>query len=154
MTEFYAQPYNQDYTGFNFDSFESFEAGMDKLPVEEVEIQVIEADNVNVAKHVDQSNIELWFNDIEDLNDDELIAVEFLLGCGCSLDEALGQFEAVHVFHGTIEEYADEFICGVYDIPEYLEPYIDYKAFARDLEADGVVVEMEHGILVTNAGQL
>ena len=48
MTEFYAQPYSLDHTGFYFDSIESYEAGMKRLNsqgCEEVEIQLIDADD-------------------------------------------------------------------------------------------------------------
>ena len=47
MTEFYAQPYSTEHTGFHFDSPEAFEHGMKNLNTrgcEEVEIQFIDGD--------------------------------------------------------------------------------------------------------------
>ncbi len=48
MTEFYAQPYSLDHTGFFFDSIEKYEAGMKRLNAkgcQEVEIQVIDGED-------------------------------------------------------------------------------------------------------------
>lgn len=47
MTEFHAQPYSLDHTGFYFSSTEIYEAGMKRLNdqgCEEVEIQFIDGD--------------------------------------------------------------------------------------------------------------
>ena len=51
MTEFYAQLYSIEHTGFTFNSFETFEAGMEKLNkrgCDEVEIQFIDGDEVTL----------------------------------------------------------------------------------------------------------
>ena len=59
MTEFYAQPYSIEHTGFTFNSFETFEAGMEKLNkrgCEEVEIQFIDGD------------IAFWFDVLDDFD--------------------------------------------------------------------------------------
>lgn len=46
----------------------------------------------------------------------------------------------------TMEEVAQEHIEECYDIPSYLENYIDYKAFARDMRYDGYY-ETEYGVI-------
>lgn len=52
MTEFYAQPYSIEHSGFYFDSVEKFEAGMERLNkqgCEEVEIQFIDGSFAGTA---------------------------------------------------------------------------------------------------------
>ena len=73
-----------------------------------------------------------------------------------ALYEALGDFEGAlecfesenYTFYGnmTMEEVAREYIEECYEIPSYLENYIDYKAFARDMRYDGYY-ETEYGVI-------
>ena len=59
MTEFYAQPYSIEHTGFYFDSYETFEQGMKNLNArgcEEVEIQFIDGDD-HLADLANSANI-------------------------------------------------------------------------------------------------
>ena len=73
-----------------------------------------------------------------------------------ALYEALGDFEGAlecfesenYTFYGnmTMEEVAQEYIEECYDIPEGLENYIDYKAFARDMKYDSYY-ETEYGVI-------
>ena len=74
-----------------------------------------------------------------------------------ALYEALGDFEQAlscyeaegYICYGgmTIEEVAREYIENDwYDIPAYLENYIDYKAFARDMLLDRYY-ETEYGVI-------
>ena len=59
MTEFYAQPYSIEHSGFYFNSFENFEIGMEKLNkrgCEEVEIQFIDGAN-HLARLANATNI-------------------------------------------------------------------------------------------------
>lgn len=37
----------------------------------------------------------------------------------------------------TLEDYADEFIREIYDVPEWVEYYIDLSSMARDWELNG-----------------
>ena len=46
----------------------------------------------------------------------------------------------------TMEEVAQEYIEGCYDIPEGLENYIDYEAFARDMRYDSYY-ETDYGVI-------
>ena len=73
-----------------------------------------------------------------------------------ALYEALGDFEETldclesdnYVFYEnmTLEEVAQEYIEECYDIPEGLENYIDYKAFARDMRYDNFY-ETDYGVI-------
>jgi len=70
MSEFYAQPYSLDHTGFYFNSLETFEHGMKKLNArgcEEVEIQFINGDDhlAELANNIQiyRNTIDFWFNE-------------------------------------------------------------------------------------------
>ena len=73
-----------------------------------------------------------------------------------ALYEALGDFEEAlaclesdgYVYYGnmTMEEVAQEYIEEYYVIPEGLENYIDYKAFARDMIYDSYY-ETDYGVI-------
>lgn len=157
MTTFYAQPYALDHTGFYFESFEDYEAGMEKLGnrgCEEVEIQFIDGEThlsrLAQSVGVDQATIDTWFEELEDLDGLETDQLCFLLDRGFTLDEALTRYEYVCIFHGTAEDYARELIEDITDIPENLRYYIDYEAIARDMRLNGEIEEIEREIIVTN----
>ena len=158
MTEFYAQPYSTDHTGFYFDSVENFEAGMDKLNAkgcDEVEIQFIDGDAhlAQLAKsaYIGQGDIIFWFEQLEDLDEEAVTKICFLLDTGYELKQALERYDDVYLHHGTAEDYAYDLINDTCDVPDYLANYIDYKAIARDMELNGEISEIEHELIVTNA---
>jgi len=158
MTEFYAQPYSIEHTGFYFDSVETFKTGMERLKkkgCEEVEIQFIESDDhlATLAKYADasQSDIDFWFENLEDLEPENVIRLCYLLDQGLDIESALEHTDAVCLYHGTAEDYAQEIIEETTDIPENLRAYIDYNAIARDMKLSGEIVEIEHALIVTNA---
>lgn len=74
-----------------------------------------------------------------------------------ALYEALGDFEYAlerlesgdYTFYEnmTMEEVAQEYIEECYDIPSYLENYIDYKAVADDMRYDSCYYETDYGII-------
>lgn len=157
MTEFYAQPYALEHTGFYFDSLEKFESGMERLNkrgCEEVEIQFIDGQahepGLFEAAGLHQGNINLWFEELEFLKSDDATRLCFLLDY-LDLDEALARFDEVCLHYGTAEDYAQELFEECYDIPDYLQNYIDYEAVARDMKLNGEIVEIEHDLIVTNA---
>jgi len=157
MTELYAQPYSTEYTGFYFNSTESFENGMEKLNkrgCEEVEIQFIDGQDhepsLFKAADINQSNISLWFDELEELSTDDATRICFLLDY-LNMDDALSRFEEVYLHNGTAEDYAQELIEETTEIPESLQYYIDYKAIARDMKINGEIIEIEHDLIVTNA---
>ena len=64
-------------------------------------------------------------------------------------EEALERFESEdYMFYAnmTMEEVAQYQIEDCYDIPSYLENYIDYKAFARDMRYEGYY-ETAYGVI-------
>jgi len=96
MTEFYAQPYSLDHTGFYFNSIDTYDAGMKKLNArgcEEVEIQFIDGDDHLVslagAANIQQGNVSLWYEELENFDEAQATQLFFLLDCGYSLSDAL-----------------------------------------------------------------
>ncbi|WP_316364672.1 antirestriction protein ArdA [Candidatus Thiodiazotropha sp. CDECU1] len=158
MTTFYAQPYSIDHTGFYFDSLEAFEAGMEKLNAkgcEEVEIQFIDGEcgltRLANAAGIGQGTVALWFEELDDLDTEQIDQLCFLLDCGFDLEDALTRYEEVCIFHGSAADYAQELIEETTDIPENLRFYIDYDAIARDMGYNGEIVEIDREVIVTNA---
>ena len=158
MTEFYAQPYSIDHIGFYFGSVESFEDGMEKLNAkgcDEVEIQFIdgEAYLAQLAKsaYIGQGDITFWFEELDDLDEEDATRLCFLLDTGFELKQALERYDDVYLHHGTAEDYAYDLINETCEVPEYLANYIDYKSIAHDMELNGEIVEIEHDLIITNA---
>ncbi len=158
MTEFYAQPYSIEHTGFYFDSIDNFQAGMETLikrGCEEVEIQFIDGEThlCQLAKslYIGQCDIPLWFDELENLSSEDAIRIVFLLDLNFKIDDALTRYEWVYLHFGTVEDYAQELIEETNDIPENIRYYIDYEAIARDMKINGEIVEIEHNLVVTNA---
>lgn len=158
MTEFYAQPYSIEHTGFCFDSIEIYETGMKKLNArgcEEVEIQFIDGEDHLVqlanAANIHQDNVSLWYEELEDLDETEATQLNFLLDCGYNLNDTMDRYEEVCLHEGTAEDYAYDLIDETTEIPENLRYYIDYKAIARDMKLNGEITEINHDLIVTNA---
>ena len=140
MTEFYAQPYSIEHTGFFFNSFETFEAGMEKLNkrgCEEVEIQIIDGDDHLVwlanAAPIHQGDIAFWFDVLEELDQTEATQMIVLLDLGYSLSDALERYEEVCLFDGSAADYAYDLINETSEVPEYLRNYIDYDALKTEV---------------------
>ena len=158
MTEFYAQPYSLDHTGFYFDSIEKYQSGMrtlNKRGCEEVEIQFIDGDDhlawLANAANINQSNICLWFAELDDLDETAVIQLCFLLDHCYNVDEVLDRYEDVCLFEGKASDYAYDLINETTEIPESLRSYIDYDAIARDMQINGEIAEIERELIVTNA---
>jgi antirestriction protein len=158
MTEFYAQPYAIDHTGFYFDSIEKFEAGMKALNrrgCEEVEIQFIDGEDhlADLAKaaNIHQGDVFFWFEQLEDLDETSVVQLAYLLECGYNLDDALDRYEDVCLFEGTASDYAYDLINETTEISESLRGYIDYDATARDMQLNEGIVEISRELIVTNA---
>ena len=158
MTTFFAQPYSVDHTGFYFDSLEAFKDGMENLNArgcEEVEIQYIDGEcglsRLAKAAGIDQATIDLWFDELEDLDTHEVDQLCYLLDRGFDLDDALSRYEYVNIFYGTAADYAQELVEETTEIPDNLRYYIDYEAIARDMGYNGEIEEIEREVIVTNA---
>lgn len=153
-TTLYAQPYNMDANGFYFHSYEEYETKSENLRdrfgnvVEEFEIQFIDGDDAELfeACGINQSNLSTWFDEIEDKDEHEKIALYFLTGeLGYTLDQAMDKVEDVIIFEGDAKEAAEELFdeCYAHTIPENLRFYFDMDKFARDLEIGGDFNEFE-----------
>lgn len=159
MTTLYAQPYSLDATGFYFEAHEEFEEKAAKnrdsfgMPVEEYEIQFIDGDNSELfsAAGIDQTNLETWFDQLSELEGDEVSALIYLTDVvGVPLSEALESYDDVCIHHGTAEDYAYDLINETTEIPESLRAYIGYQAIAHDMEINGEIYEISHDVIVTN----
>lgn len=156
MTTLHATAYDITAPGFYFESEEEFNKKYDKhLPVEEYEIQYIDGDNPHLFDNanINQSNLSLWFDELSSIDDDsdEAIALEYLLSiCGYNIKEALDQYEDVHVFDGSLSDYAYEFFNECHEIPEFLSSYIDYDRIANDMNLNSEIHEIKHNKVITN----
>lgn len=155
-TTYYAQPYSMDATGFYFNSMEDYTAKMDALTdrfgckVEEVELQFIDGSTGDAqlfnALKIDQSTLERWFDDVEDLSDNEKAALFFLVdNNGMDLDDAMDKRDEVMLREGSELDAGTEIFDELYldNIPAGAKTYIDYESFARDLRMNGEIVEVE-----------
>lgn len=105
-------------------------------------VQVGEYDGLNALNALAQR-----LADVEDKGDGGWLH-SFLEAYSDDLQYALNHYEDDSVFYPgmTIEEVAVELINDCYDVPEGLEKYIDYDAFACDLCYDGYT-ETEWGVI-------
>jgi len=157
MTNIYhATPYDISATGFYFSSFEEYQEKAASHrneygdPVEEYEMQFIDGDNCTLfsALGVNQANLEQWFDEFEDMPEDEAVKVIYLAG-GLGLDMSSitpNRIDEVYLFEGTAREYAENYIedTGMLDsMPETLRYYFDYDAFTRNLELNGDISSVE-----------
>lgn len=165
MSKLFAQPYDLHATGFYFESEEEYDTKSNELvnefgqPVEEFEIQFIDGDNPKLfeAAGINQSNIDVWFNEFDHISDDddEARAIRFLMDhMGYDARTALDKADEVQVFEGTRTAYAEEFVGDAYELPEIAQRYFDYESFGRDLELGGDIVEIEHEVWCTNPHDL
>ncbi|MFL9954211.1 antirestriction protein ArdA [Paraburkholderia nemoris] len=155
MTTFYACPYNLNVTGFYFESHEQYlslsEGYADSFgnPVEEFEIQFIDGDTEDAqlvdALRIAQSDLEAWFDSIEELRTGEKAALFFLVAnLGQSLADALENIDDVQLFDGSLIDAATDQFDDLYPtLPQGVRMYIDCEAYARDCELNGDFAEIE-----------
>ena len=151
----HAQPYNLDATGFYFTDMDEYQAKFDAnrdsfgFPVEEYEIQFIDGDTADVqlfdAAGINQASIQFFIDEIMELDDYQKPGLYFLLDMGYDIDEAISRIDDVMIQDGSLEEAAEQLFDEIYldQIPENLQNYIDYSAFARDCEYSGDFREFE-----------
>lgn len=155
MTTLHATPYNRDATGFYFTTLDDYQAKakyhLDAYGniVEEFEIQFIDGDDAELFRvcSIDQSNIDVWFDDIECMNDYAKINLYYLVGvAGYTVEQALSKLEEPCIYEGCILDVATEVFdeCWLHDVPESIRFYIDYDKFARDCELSGDMCEFEY----------
>lgn len=154
MTTLYANPYNTAAVGFYFESAEEFDEKAEGLtdrygcPVEEFEIDFIDGDDPELfqACGIHQGNLEMWFDDIEILDDWQKPALYYLTSdCGYDVSGAINKLDDVSIYQGPLADAAEELFdeCHAHDIPENLRFYIDYEKFAHDCELGGDMAEFE-----------
>ncbi len=153
MNQYHATPYDISASGFYFCTYEEFvEKSARHLNaygdhVEEYEIQFIEGENCELFKAlgVCQATLEIWFDDFEQLDGNDLIAAIYLArDVGYLMTDILNRVEDVFIFEGTATQYARDYIedTGLLDeVPENLQFYFDVEAFARDLILGGDIAE-------------
>jgi hypothetical protein len=155
MTTLHAQPYNIDAQGFYFTSAEEYTTKQEALrdrfgnEVEEFEIQYIDGDDSQLfeACKIHQGDLDTWFDDIETLEDNEKTALFFLMdGLGYNLDSALSSVDDVCLYEGPLLDAATELFDEIYlpEVPEAVQYYIDYAAFAYDCQMGGDMVEFTY----------
>ena len=155
MAKFFANPYGPA-VGFYFTSAEELEAKTatwhDKhgAPVEEWSLDFIDGDagepELFAAAQIDQSNLNVWFEEIEDLDGSERAALFFLLSSlGYKLRDALEKLEDCSLSQCDLKEAAsanfDERFLEA--IPDGARAYIDYDAWARDQDLNGEMHEFD-----------
>lgn len=153
--QFHAQPYNLDATGFYFSDYDEFEskqaACRDSFgnPVDEFEIQFIngssEAAALFSALNINQANIAEFIELIDERTESEWIGIAYLADLGYSFGDAINKCEEVSFRECRLEDAATELFdeCHLHEIPERLQAYIDYSAFAYDCRVSGDLVEFE-----------
>lgn len=153
---YFAQPYNIDATGFYFEKYEEYQEKSDQLkdrfgqPVEEFELQYIDGDQHALFKalEISQATLENWFDIFEDLSGDAYLIATYLAEYGYDIERIPNKLEDFHIHHGTASDYAAELLEETADIPDYLAPYIDYDAIARDMIINGEIDEIDHQTII------
>lgn len=154
---YHATPYDISATGFYFETLEEYRERASRHrneygdPVEEYEIQFIDGDNYELFKAigVNQANLPLWFDQFEDLDEDEAARAIYLAGYECiAAEEIIDRLDEVMLFEGTLLEFAEDYVEStglLAQLPESLRYYFDVEAFARDMRLGGEVTELELG---------
>lgn len=147
----FAQPYDISATGFYFQTAEEFDTKSKSSrnaygdAVEEFEIQFIDGEAVNcelaAAIDLNQANFRGFLDCAEAWEDWEKINVIIAVGeCGYAFDPQIDpDHYGIDLYHvenmrELAEQFVEEGLLG--DIPEQLQFYIDFDAFARDLAVE------------------
>src|ERR1035437_3910261 len=102
MTTLCATPYNIDASFFYFDSIDEYDnkskCHLDRYgnDVEEYEIQLIDSNDSDLfmACNINQANLNVWFDQIEVLQDHEKVSLYYLVAvAGYSLDQAMEKID-------------------------------------------------------------
>lgn len=152
IAQYFANPYDTEATGFYFTSHEEYAEKSAALlnrsgaPVEEFMINYIDGDDAQLfeACKITQSNLELWFDEVESLEDYEKAALFYLTSVnGQDVRKALDNMEDYSFSKGCLLDAATDLFDERYlnGIPEGARYYIDYEAFARDRALNGEMYE-------------
>lgn len=85
--------------------------------------------------------------DIEDNGDEEWLAA-YVEATGCDLNIAVDKYDDSTFYHDMdLIDVAYDIVEECYNLPENIERYFDYEAFARDLGFDGYT-ETDYGTIL------
>jgi len=155
--QLYANPYNSSVAGFYFSSYDEYKTKSSKhvdpcgLPVEEYEIDYIEGELPELfnACNIDQSTLQAWFNEIEIMDKSDQTELYFRCdNLGQDPQEAIYDLNSDgSISAGSSLYYAYSYIedSGILNtLPENIQRYFDFEAFARDLEYSGDITEFSY----------
>lgn len=155
--QLYANPYNSSVAGFYFTSYEEYKTKSSKhvdpfgLPVEEYEIDHVDGDLNQLfnACNIDQCTLHVWFNEIETMDKSDQTELYFRCDClGQDPQEAICDLNSDgSISTGSSLYYAYSYIedSGILNtLPENIQRYFDFEAFARDLEYSGDITEFSY----------
>ncbi len=155
---FYANPYDPTKTGFNFTTFESYQAEYDHrhalFGTVEYELQVIDGKHIDLelfsGLHISQANLTEWFEEIRHLTNEEKVGLWFLIRwCGYGLTPALEIVrDGMTIFHGTKENWANEALeeSGFFHgVPDHIRAHFDTAKWIHDCEGEGSLREFRFG---------
>ena len=93
------------------------------------------------------NNLAQDLQDIED-NGDEAWLEAYIEATGCDLNIAVDKYDTSAFYHDmSLVDVAYDIVEECYNLPENLERYFDYEAFARDLELEGYT-ETDYGTIL------
>jgi len=157
-SEYFAQPYSLDATGFYFSDLEEYrrkaDANRDRFggPVEEYELHYIDGGFYKLfnALGVNQAGLPEWFELLDELDgdDDRYLIACHLADDGYAMSELAAKWDDFSVFRGTAADYAEQIVDECYEVPGNLGRYIDYERLGRDMVLEGSVVEIERDVLL------
>lgn len=103
--------------------------------------------NYEVAEYESLKELNRLAERLEEVAGDEEHITAYMEATSCDLKYALDNYEDSTFYHDMdLEDVAYNIIEECYDLPEIVERYFDYKAFARDLGHDGYT-ETEYGTI-------
>jgi len=150
MARYYANPYDTSQSGFYFDDLDDYEEQEEDHPSEEFEIEFIDGESTLAAlfsvAQVNQANLAQWFELTEDMDDNEMAVVAYIIsGLGYDLEYAAENAGEAIVHLGGTKDYVEEMAeqAGGFAelMGEQLEYYVDVEAVARDWEINGEIAE-------------
>lgn len=136
----------------SFSSFEEYEEKIEVLTEKHPELTEFRIECVDSeygtyfdCLEINQNNLEDWFDLLDNIQSYQLPAFHFLVSyMEYDLDLVTESLDDVPVFEGTPKECVEDFLSEsgmLSQVPETLQPYIDYARFIKDLELNG---ELHH----------
>lgn len=136
---------------FEIEGFVDLSAAWEKTEGRELEVKFVSEDAPGEEwrfneMDVDHHNLEDYFDLVEDLDGDQMAALYLLVDqLGYVVSNALDRIDDVQLTQDTKEQYVDDLLDDVYDVPASLRRYIDVKSLASDMESNGELIEFEFG---------